>query len=832
MKPIEIIATDLFEKVRSRFTNLQLGDESGSVTADPADARFFDFDFAIEGNTLGRVSISINEIGNLKIYYSQGIMEDADGITQSMWYDFLKEMRFFAKRRLMRFDTRDITKGNLDKTDFQYLAQNGNKDPNMNESAKLTGSKLTSHRKLDNTDLIIRHSEEVDETKAGARSRKIKNLFIQNAEGERFKFPFIYLPGARAMQRHVANGGYPHDDAGKHIVKTCEEILKLSDFGRKVKHSSMNPNAHGIIEQAGNKLKKLRHHMECMGKQGYYESWKETYAPADSNLIELDAATMESYKDAFTVNKFDEALAEVFPLLHSIMQEAGEIDLDAVVSESQDEEIELAEEDTDESMEFAAFESWATALESGSIEPDALMTLKQFLDENPGQTLGADGTEAIEALEGIGIVSNALEDLIHAKVQMQDGANIPLVDVIKEYLMQDDPEAAAELFPQQAPQQVAPTQEPAMAEDGPNKTDVPAYLRKQKGGDWKATTADLEKEKSAGKISHRDTLAKNTNEDSVSEGAYQDLGDHGREIYTKVQGLRDKIRSGKVSVNDELADKFSDLLVGAGLDPEFAEKEWNRITGKKDEPIVDPKLRQQAPEMDPTIGADNSEDDDAEFLSRLRGQARSGSIKTGVDTGGVDEDDIEPEGNPLIEKNSSAKEIAEIVMGFYDREKGTWTKGETGVVTHVKRQFSDDDGNGGEKEAELATQLIKHLNAKHESVQQFAEMRRLAGLPELSEAAKKSMSRAAKGNEKYGKDGMKALAKAGREGASEKTLDAIRDKHDNYNEDTKSEKFDALKHVKNPTAGEKKAAKDVKRGSYADRAAMLKSAETDGRLKK
>lgn len=47
----------------------------------------------------------------------------------------------------------------------------------------------------------------------------------------------------------------------------------------------------------------------------------------------------------------------------------------------------------------------------------------------------------------------------------------------------------------------------------------------------------------------------------------------------------------------------------------------------------------------------------------------------------------------------------------------------------------------------------------------------------------------------------------------------------------KEEKFDALKHVKNPTKGEKEAAKDVKRGSYADRAAMLKSAEADGRLK-
>jgi hypothetical protein len=49
--------------------------------------------------------------------------------------------------------------------------------------------------------------------------------------------------------------------------------------------------------------------------------------------------------------------------------------------------------------------------------------------------------------------------------------------------------------------------------------------------------------------------------------------------------------------------------------------------------------------------------------------------------------------------------------------------------------------------------------------------------------------------------------------------------------EAKSEKFDALKHVKNPTKGEKAAAKDVKRSSYPDRAAMLKSAEADGRLK-
>ena len=51
---------------------------------------------------------------------------------------------------------------------------------------------------------------------------------------------------------------------------------------------------------------------------------------------------------------------------------------------------------------------------------------------------------------------------------------------------------------------------------------------------------------------------------------------------------------------------------------------------------------------------------------------------------------------------------------------------------------------------------------------------------EIKEAGEqKTMSRAAKGNEKYGKDGMKALAKAGREG---KDLDKVREKYDKYDE--------------------------------------------------
>ena len=63
------------------------------------------------------------------------------------------------------------------------------------------------------------------------------------------------------------------------------------------------------------------------------------------------------------------------------------------------------------------------------------------------------------------------------------------------------------------------------------------------------------------------------------------------------------------------------------------------------------------------------------------------------------------------------------------------------------------------------------------------------------------MSRAAKGYEKYGKKGMQALAKAGREGASEEELDTIRDKHDQYNEGETTRKDGVTKHRKTDYPG-------------------------------
>ena len=441
MNSTHIISQDVFDKIRSRFQNLEMGDEEGGVTTDPKEARFFDFDFVVENENLGRVSISINERGTLKIFYSQGILENTGDFVHQLWYDFLREMRMFAKRRLLRFDTRDITKSNLDKNDFQYLAANGPKDDqmNMNESLKFEGSKKTSYRVLEKTKLIAKHKTSIENESHGARSRgsNIKALYVENSEGERFKYPFIHIAGAKAMQRHVANGGRPYDDRGNAIIKMSEEILQLSAFKRHVgKPDELNQKVNEITSKTDMKLESLRRTVEGLCNQGYYEKWNESFVPNQAD-VNLDETTLEDYKSAFTVSSFREDLAQYFPLIHKIMHETGEIDLeDAIKVEPVAEEVASTPVD-----DFAQFEEWANRLEEGKLDPDVLAQLKDLL--NQGLTLDVDGRSAIDALQGIGINDPDLEAALQQLAKVNPQADPK--DTILGWLAKDDVDAAQEL---------------------------------------------------------------------------------------------------------------------------------------------------------------------------------------------------------------------------------------------------------------------------------------------------------------------------------------------------------------------------------------------------
>jgi hypothetical protein len=326
---------DLFNKIRSQFANIRLGDENGAATANPVDAVFFEFEFREDADTFGAVSISLADGENMKVYYNRDLVSKIDEDSRDEWYAFLKELKDFAVEHQLTFDVRDITKNNLTKQDYENLADT-NKTVNIDEMSEelnritklagievkegLTGTAKRSYENLDKTRLIIRHSGSVDETVPGARSRQIESLYIENADGERFKYPITHLAGARAMTRHVANGGRPHDEFGEHIIKTSEDIAKLNSFSRFVSNKDqLNDNAGDIIEQTKLKLENLRMYMKNLSKQGHYETASKDFKTADE--VVLDDETANTYKDKFTMRNLDSRVEEALPIIHRIMSE-------------------------------------------------------------------------------------------------------------------------------------------------------------------------------------------------------------------------------------------------------------------------------------------------------------------------------------------------------------------------------------------------------------------------------------------------------------------------------------------------------------------------------
>jgi hypothetical protein len=452
MKAIQLISQDLFDKIRSRFQNLEMGDETGAVTIDPVQARFFDFDFVNEGTNLGRVSISLNDLGSLKIYYSQGITENQDDPAKQMWYDFLKEMRLFSMRRLLRFDTRDIAKTNLDRNDFQHLAATQppkEEEMNMNESRwNQKSSKKTSRAVKGRTEVIVRHHKAVDEMYPGARSQRnnIKAIFVQNAEGERFKYPFIHPAGAFAMAQHVDHGGIPHDPAGKAIIRMSEQIAQLQEFHRQVQHTSLHDDAMGITERAVGRLQELKSRIEALGKRHHYESWVAELTNQDEPMLgELDDVTMETYKSKFTQTDFKEELASFFPLLHSIMQEANTVDLEEYVNEESDicpdckEDPCVCDKHVKENA-FNEFEEWAEATEQGKLTNDEIEALKTALNELPNGELelGPDGQTAWQFFSGLGLDDSDLEDKFKSAASLDPSADP--IEVLKMWAQDSYPE--------------------------------------------------------------------------------------------------------------------------------------------------------------------------------------------------------------------------------------------------------------------------------------------------------------------------------------------------------------------------------------------------------
>ena len=210
---------------------------------------------------------------------------------------------------MLNYETHNVTKERLDKKDYQFLTQN--KQDNVMEN-KLHGTSQKSFLEQGNAKLIIKHNRTVDETKMGARSRNISAIHIENNQGERFKFANNYLPGARAMARHVSNEGHTRDERGLHIVEIMNEMQQLKNFVRGVKHTNYDQEeAKEVIEAATDRYYGLKDTLKAISSAKGYENYFENWVNGE---IEVEENDIEDLKQKLTRPVYDERITDTLPV--------------------------------------------------------------------------------------------------------------------------------------------------------------------------------------------------------------------------------------------------------------------------------------------------------------------------------------------------------------------------------------------------------------------------------------------------------------------------------------------------------------------------------------
>ncbi len=362
MDELNLVAKELFNKIRNRFSNLIIKDEKLQTTLDPDTARFYYFDFEKDGRSLGHVNISLIN-NSLKVYYDKNIDKFLDPTDKKEWFDYLKSLRLFAKSNyptIETFDVRDIDKSGLNIKDLVHIkSTDTTKNKNEVSESKRYGTSKSSYENLDDVRIITRHSKPIiDDTDPAARSRNISTFYIENAEGERYKLPEgTTLNGARVFARHVKNGGHLHDDFGKHITKIVSEMKSLKTFVRNMRGRTFEDvETNQMIESAINYYGKLHRDLFTMRSQRGYDQYKNLWTP---ELDETDdSIDLNELKERFVKRIFDDRLMSALP----VVKKAYETDVGGIGKE---------------------FESWANnMIEDMSTDVNTISPTPRDMDSN------------------------------------------------------------------------------------------------------------------------------------------------------------------------------------------------------------------------------------------------------------------------------------------------------------------------------------------------------------------------------------------------------------------------------------------------------------------
>jgi hypothetical protein len=303
-------ALKLFDLLVSRDFDPEMLDSVGKPAPSPAAAEVFSFDFRAEsGKDYGTVVIMLGDDNNLDVYCADNVGKTMEGSDKSDWFQFLEQLKNFAVRNFMSFSIKNLNRlrysmqGQAAIKEGLFESWAGKKDVSWNAGAN-------------ESRLMIKHKRNLGEDEA--RFRCVDSLFIETAEGERYKLPFKNLTAGKAMLEHVRNGGLPYDLRGQHIAQMVTELTLLNRFKRANTGKLLEGDTATLVEQTTAYTENLKHSLKSLttkrGYQTYFESWSPTELREEEVVI-------EGLKHLFVTQSIDQRIEEALPLIARIQQQ-------------------------------------------------------------------------------------------------------------------------------------------------------------------------------------------------------------------------------------------------------------------------------------------------------------------------------------------------------------------------------------------------------------------------------------------------------------------------------------------------------------------------------
>jgi hypothetical protein len=338
------IAKDLYGKIETRFSDIKIGDENAEVLSKKTDipeARFFEFEYKHNGVPLGTITITLDEDDGVVVQISGNLAEKKHPGA----FKFIRGLRQFAKDRLLNFDVQNIGKDNLDKRDYEFQAKPKEETMDPIMESKLYGTSKISYQDLGEARLVIKHSQPVNLDLAAGRTMHIEGIYVENIEGERFRYPYKHLNGARALAEHIKHGGNPYDTIGKHICGLSEELAQLRKFKGYVSRNEALSEAMGdITSKVFERIEAVKKEVNLLQRSSYYEQFAESFEDREDQMIPEDV--MSDWIDRLTIRTFNEELKTAFPYIFRLVDES-EIPVKAVSPDEMLDELRSEEKDKD-----------------------------------------------------------------------------------------------------------------------------------------------------------------------------------------------------------------------------------------------------------------------------------------------------------------------------------------------------------------------------------------------------------------------------------------------------------------------------------------------------